>query len=170
MLRPNNSFKPTPLRGGTRLAGKACQPSTATALRGLTQVLGLMRNFLAISAIVLASCSTRMGPSVADPDAATLVTADCDSGGKAVEIFAVTARIVGERLENYGDGVAVPLRLRPGSYEVEALCTRSKTGCGLRHAAIIFTDYAPSYLLKVKGSRKIVADCAADGRDVKFLQ
>ena len=47
MLRPNNSFKPTPLRGGTRLAGKACQPSTATALRGLTQALGRSKEIIA---------------------------------------------------------------------------------------------------------------------------
>ena len=40
MLRPNNSFKPTPLRYGKSMAGKACHAFASTTRRGLTQALG----------------------------------------------------------------------------------------------------------------------------------
>jgi len=36
----NNSFKPTPLRSGKKLAKKACQLFPSTTPRGLTQALG----------------------------------------------------------------------------------------------------------------------------------
>ena len=39
--RPNNSFKPTPLRGANHMAGKACHVLHAPTQRGLTLALGL---------------------------------------------------------------------------------------------------------------------------------
>jgi hypothetical protein len=40
MLRPNNSFKPKPLRSGKNMAEKACHVFTSTTRFGLTQALG----------------------------------------------------------------------------------------------------------------------------------
>ena len=39
-LRPNNSFKPNPLRSGNGVAGKACHAVACTTQVGLTQALG----------------------------------------------------------------------------------------------------------------------------------
>ena len=38
--RPNNSFKPTPLRYAKHMAGTACHVLHSTTQRGLTQALG----------------------------------------------------------------------------------------------------------------------------------
>jgi len=42
MLRPNNSFKPKPLRYSKNVAKKACHAFASTTRFGLTQALGLM--------------------------------------------------------------------------------------------------------------------------------
>ena len=48
MLRPNDSFKPTPLRYAKHMAGTACHVLCSTTRRGLTQVLGGMDSDAAI--------------------------------------------------------------------------------------------------------------------------
>ena len=62
-MRPNNSFKPTPLRSGKTVAETACHCFTSTTLRGLTQALGLSGDsrlkhviFLPILVFALAAC------------------------------------------------------------------------------------------------------------------
>jgi hypothetical protein len=42
MRRPNNSFKPKPLRYGKNMAEKACHVFTSTTRFGLTQALGFI--------------------------------------------------------------------------------------------------------------------------------
>ncbi|MBK6416277.1 nuclear transport factor 2 family protein [Thermomonas sp.] len=66
----NNSFKPTPLRSGKKLAKKACQLFPSTTPRGLTQALGcrgetmgLVKTFytassVAVLGIILSACAT----------------------------------------------------------------------------------------------------------------
>ena len=44
-VRPNNSFKPNPLRSGNGVAEKACHAVACTTQVGLTQVLGGMDKF-----------------------------------------------------------------------------------------------------------------------------
>jgi len=47
--RPNNSFKPNPLRYTNNMAGKACHVVGSTTQVGLTQALGRSRSNLGIS-------------------------------------------------------------------------------------------------------------------------
>src|SRR3546814_11374704 len=50
-MRPNNAFKPTPLRYAKHMAGRACHVLGSTTRRGLTYVLGLAHRLLAAIAI-----------------------------------------------------------------------------------------------------------------------
>lgn len=105
-------------------------------------------------------------------DAATVRSAECQTGGEAVRIATVRALINGQEFNNRTREKEGPLvlYLRPGSYSVEALCVRGHDGCGLRHAAVLYTDHSPSYKVQVGPNASIVADCDAGGKTVRFHQ
>ena len=75
--RPNNSFKPMPLRSGQVMAGKACHDLASTTRHGLTQALGVEMPFRSrarrkhlraracssVSDLVSCDCGIRSSPS-----------------------------------------------------------------------------------------------------------
>src|SRR3546814_20394448 len=57
-LRPNNAFKPKPLRSANHMAGKDCHVLRSTARLGLTSVLGLLKTRFGTGVVLRnATCS-----------------------------------------------------------------------------------------------------------------
>ena len=135
-------------------------------------MLGPMKRVLLILSVFLASCSARVGFAPLGTDSSTVRSAECQTGGEAVRIATVRALISGEEFNNRTREKKEPrvLYLRPGSYAIEALCLRGHDGCGLRHAAVLYTDHSPRYRVRVGPNASIVADCDAGGKTVRFRQ
>ena len=89
-----------------------------------------------------------------------------------MSIDSVIALINGDEFNNRRreEGRRTVLYLRPGIYDVEALCVRGYDGCGLRHAAVLYTDHNPSYRVRVGPTASVTADCDAGGKTVRFSQ
>ena len=66
-MRPNNSFKPKPLRYGKGMAGKACHAFASTTPFGLTQALDHLVKSIDIQA-ELTACLRRLGAVVSDDE------------------------------------------------------------------------------------------------------
>lgn len=155
------------VHGLTRVKRRLTIPRVLLQLRQ-----ALMSRLLLILMVFLTSCSARIGLAPIGFDTATLRSAGCAAGGEAVRIASVTAMVNGEEFNNLTreDGKRLVLHLRPGTYAIEALCVRGHDGCGLRHAAVLYTDQDPSYKVRVSSNASVIADCDADGKTVWFSQ
>jgi len=124
--------------------------------------------------ILISACAARVSPTSLDGGSATLRSAECSTGGYAVEIDSVTALVTGAEFNNRtgprGEAQFAVLHLRPGRYDIEALCVRGRDGCGLGHAAVLYTDHDPSYRVRVSSGASLVADCESGGKVVRFSQ
>jgi len=133
-----------------------------------------MFKWFLMPAILLSACAARVSLAPLGDDSATLRSAQCATGGYAVEIDSVTALINGAEFNNRagprGEAQFAALHLRPGRYEIQALCVRGRNGCGLEHAAMIYIDSGPSYRVRATSNASLIADCDPGGKTVRFSQ
>ncbi len=67
-LRPNNSFKPKPLRYSKVMAGKACHAFASTTRFGLTQALGRMKvKYLSLFSLAIIAIASGITTQYPDP-------------------------------------------------------------------------------------------------------